>query len=172
MGDQSIAILTLKTGLLTLFFNEKRYGNFIIACINSNTSHIIPLWACSIPDFRCLNRKFATRCRVTSVQSLLSPPQINILLFAPKGIQNLLRIPNSRLLFSLGPFLSLLALLAGSVFFSNRETFWIERKLALTCLKTQIALQYKHQKQATSLIVTILTDISACNNNISNNNKR
>ena len=52
----------------------------------------------------------------------LEPPQINILLFVPKGIQNLLTIPISRLLLSLGPFLSLLALLAGSDFFSDTET--------------------------------------------------
>ena len=40
----------------------------------------------------------------------------------PKEIQNLLTMPNSRFLLSLSPFLSLLALLAGSVFFSNPET--------------------------------------------------
>ena len=48
--------------------------------------------------------------------ALSSPPQITILLFVPKGIQNLLTIPNSRLLLSLSPFLSLFVLLAGSVF--------------------------------------------------------
>ena len=36
----------------------------------------------------------------------------------------------------------------------------------------QINLQYKPHKRATKLIVTILTDINACNNNISINNKR
>ena len=40
------------------------------------------------------------------------------------------------------------------------------------CLNAQITLQYKPHKQATKLIVTILTDINACNNNISINNKR
>ena len=42
--------------------------------------------------------------------------------------------------------------------------FRTERKLALTCLNTQITLQYKPHKRATKLIVTILTDINACNN--------
>ena len=36
----------------------------------------------------------------------------------------------------------------------------------------QINLQYKPHKRATKLIVTILTDINACDNNISINNKR
>ena len=111
--------------------------------------------------------------------ALSSPPQITILLFVPKGIQNLLTIPNSRLLLSLSPFLLLLVLLAGSVFSqdpsgysANQRPFRIERNLALTCLNTQLTLQYKPHKRATKLIVTILTDINACNNNISINNKR
>ena len=48
--------------------------------------------------------------------ALSSPPQITILFFVPKGIQNLLTIPNSRLSLSLSPFLVLPVLLAGSVF--------------------------------------------------------
>ena len=48
--------------------------------------------------------------------ALSSPPQITMLTFVPKGIQYLLKIPNSRLLLSLSPFLLLLVLLAGSVF--------------------------------------------------------
>ena len=48
--------------------------------------------------------------------ALSSPPQITILILVPKGIQNLLTIPNSRLLLLLSPFLLLLVLLAGSVF--------------------------------------------------------
>ena len=47
-----------------------------------------------------------------------------------------------------------------------------ERKLAITCLHTLKTLQYKHQKRATNLIVTIQTDINACNHNESNNKKR
>ena len=35
------------------------------------------------------------------------------------------------------------------------------------CLNTQISLQYNHHKRATELIVTILIDINACNNNLS-----
>ena len=66
--------------------------------------------------------KFAFRWRVTSVQSLWSPPQIGILISVPKGKQNLLTIPNSRFLLSLSPFVLLLALLAGSFFCSNPET--------------------------------------------------
>ena len=58
------------------------------------------------------------RCSVKGHYStaLSSPPQITILIFVPKTIQNLLTIPNSRLLLSLSTFLSLLVLLAGSVF--------------------------------------------------------
>ena len=111
--------------------------------------------------------------------ALSSPPQILILIFVPKGIKNLLTISNSRLLLSLRPFLLLLVLLAGSVFSqdhsglsANQQTLPIERKLALTCLNTQTTLQYKPHKRATKTIVTILTDINACNNDISINNKR
>ena len=102
--------------------------------------------------------------------SLSSHPQIGILLFVPKGIQNLLTIPSSRLLLSLCPSLLPPALLAGSIFFSNPETLPTELKLTLKCLNTQITLQYKHQKRATILIVTTLTNVNACNNNISDNN--
>ena len=109
--------------------------------------------------------------------ALSSPPQITILLFVPKGIQNVLTIPKSQLLLSLSAFLLLLVLLAGSVFSqdpselsANQLTLPIERNLSLTCLNAQIILQNKPHKQATKLIVTILTDINACNNNISINN--
>ena len=122
MGDQNITILTLKTGLFTMFFTKKRYRSNNRGSINSNTSNFIPLRVCSISELRCLSRKFATRWRVTSVQSLSSPPQIDILISVPKGIQKLLTIPNSRWLLSLIPFLLLLALLAGSVFRSDPET--------------------------------------------------
>ena len=54
----------------------------------------------------------------------------------------------------------------------SADPFRIERNLSLTCLNAQITLQYKPHKRATKLIVTILTDINACNNNISINNKR
>ena len=56
------------------------------------------------------------------MQSLSCPPQYDILISEPKGMQDLLTIPNSRLMLSLSPFLLLLALLAGSVFFTNPET--------------------------------------------------
>ena len=121
-GDQNITILTLKTGQLTVFFTEKRYRSINIGCIISNTINIIHLRFYSMSELRCSARKFGTRCRTTSVQSLSSPPHLDILLFEPKGIQNLLTILNSRFLLSLSPFMSLLALLAGSVFFSNPET--------------------------------------------------
>ena len=53
------------------------------------------------------------------------------------------------------------------------KPFRIERrKLALMRLKTQKTLQYRHQKKTTILIVTFLLNINACNNNISNSNKR
>ena len=100
------------------------------------------------------------------------PPQINILLFVPKGMQNLLTIPNSRLLLSLSPFFCSLNCLPDQSSSPIPRPFRIERKLALTCLNTQLTLQYKPHKRATKLTVTILTDINACKNNISNNNKR
>ena len=53
-----------------------------------------------------------------------------------------------------------------------QRPFRIVRKLALTCLNTQITLQYKPYKRATKLIVMILTDINACNHKISINKKR
>ena len=111
--------------------------------------------------------------------ALSSPPQITILLFVPKGIQNLLTIPNSRLLLSLSPFLLLLVLLAGSVFSqdpselsANQLTLPDWAQFIINILNAQITLQYKPHKRATKLIVTILTDINACNNIISINNKR
>ena len=121
-GDHNITILNLKTGLLTVFSTRKRYRSVNIGCTKSNTSNIIPLRVFSISELRCLTRKFATRWRVTSVQSLSSRPHIYILIFVPKGIQNLLTIPNTRFLLSLSPLMLLLALLAGSVFCSNPET--------------------------------------------------
>ena len=60
-GDQNIAILTLKTGPLNVFFTEKRYRSIIIGCISNNTSNTIPLRVSSISDLRCLTRKFAVR---------------------------------------------------------------------------------------------------------------
>ena len=67
-----ITILTLKTGLLTVFFTEKRYRSIKIGCINSNTSIIIPLRVFSISELRCLSRKFATRWRVTPTDLYLN----------------------------------------------------------------------------------------------------
>ena len=110
---------------------------------------------------------------------LSSPPQITILIFVPKGIQNLLTIPNSRLLLSLSTFLLLLVLLAGSVvsqdpseLSTNQLTLPDSAQFIINVLKCSNTLQYKPHKRATKLIVTILTDINACNNNISINNKR
>ena len=160
MRDQSITILTLKTGLLT---NKD--------CKNSNTNNIIPIRVCSISELKCLSRKFAIWWRVTSVQSLSNPSQIYIFIFFTKRDTKLLNDTQHSFVVVLGPLLLLFALLAGSVFCSNPESFRIERKLALTCLNTHITLQYKHQKRATKLIVPILTDINACNNDISKNNK-
>ena len=124
-----------------------------------------------------LNSDFRSSVKGHYSAALSSPPQI--LFFVPKGIQNLLTIPNSRLSLSLSPSLLLLVLLAGSVFSqdpsglsANQQTLRIERKLALTCLNTQTTLQYKPHKRAIKMIVTILIDINACNNNISINNKR
>ena len=48
-GDQNIANLTLKTGLLTVFFFEKRYRSINIDCIKSKTRKFIPLRVCSKP---------------------------------------------------------------------------------------------------------------------------
>ena len=134
-GDQNITILTPKTGLLTVLFTEKRYRSINIGSIKAIANIIFPLRVCSISDLRCLTRKFTTPWRVTSVQSLSSSPQIDILLLVPKGIQNLLTIPNSRLLLSLSTFLSFLALLAGSVFFSNPETHPDCAQISINVLK-------------------------------------
>ena len=57
-------------------------------------------------------------------------------------------------------------------FLSDQENLRNCAQLALTSLITQITLQYKQQKRSTTLIVTIVFDITACNNKISNNNKR
>ena len=123
-------------------------------------------------QIKVLNSEIRSSVKGHYSAALSSPPQNNTLLFVPKGIQNLLTKPNSRLLLSLSPFLSLFELLAGSVFFLTPRSFRIERKLALTCLNTQITLQYKPHKRATKSIVTVLTAINAGNNNIFNNNKR
>ena len=47
-GDQNIAILTLKTGPLTVFFTEKRYRSINIGYLSNNISNTIPLRVCSI----------------------------------------------------------------------------------------------------------------------------
>ena len=56
-----MAILTLKTGQLTVFFTGKCYSSFKLDCININTSNTIPLRVSSISELRCLTRKFAVR---------------------------------------------------------------------------------------------------------------
>ena len=53
-GDQNIAILTLKTGLLSVLITEKRYRS-------NNISNTIPLQVCSISELKCLTRIFAVR---------------------------------------------------------------------------------------------------------------
>ena len=58
-GDQNIAILTLKTGLLSVFFTEKRYRSINIGYISNNISNTIPLRVRSISELRCLTRIFA-----------------------------------------------------------------------------------------------------------------
>ena len=118
-GDQNIAILTLKTGLFSLFFTEKRYKTINIGYINNNISDTIPLRVSSISELTrifVLNSDIRSSVKGHYSAALSSPPQVTILLFVPKGLQNLLTIPNSRLLLSLSPFLLLLVLLAGSVF--------------------------------------------------------
>ena len=157
-----------------MFFTEKRYRSINIDCTKKIHNTIPPPGLFNI-GFEVLNSEFRSSVKGHYRAALSCTHQINILLFLPKGIQNLLTIPNSRLLLSLSP-----------PFFSRRSLnclpdqssslisrpFRIERILALTCLNTQITLQYKPHKRATKLILTILTDIKACNNNISNNNKR
>ena len=59
VGDQNIAILTLKTGPLTVFFTEKRYRSIETGYIINNNSNTIPLRVCSKSELRCLTRKFA-----------------------------------------------------------------------------------------------------------------
>ena len=111
--------------------------------------------------------------------ALSSSPQITILTFVPKGIQNLLTIPNSRLLSSLSLFLLLLVLLAGSVFSqdpselsANQLTLPDWAQFIINVLKCSNNPTVQASQTATKLIITILTDINACNNNISINNKR
>ena len=111
MGVQNIAILTLKTGLLSVFFTEKRYKSINIGYISNYTPP-------GLFNIRIKVLKLDIRSSVKGHYSaaLSSTPQSTILLFVPKGIQNLLTIPNSRLLLPSSAFLLLLVLLAGSVF--------------------------------------------------------
>ena len=60
-GDQNIAILTLKTGLLSVFFTEKRYRSINIGYLSTKISNTIPLRVCLISELRCLTRIFAVR---------------------------------------------------------------------------------------------------------------
>ena len=144
VGVQIITILTLKTGLLTMFFTEKRYRSINTGSTNKNTINITPLRVCSISELRCLCRNllFGTKRETVDCCCPSDPCCCSL---------HCLRYHSSALI---------------------SRPFWIERKLALTCLNTQTTLQYKHQKRATILIVTILFDINACNNKISINNKR
>ena len=98
-----------------MFFTEKRYRSINIGYISNNISYTIPLRVCLISELSS-NSDIRSSVKGHYSAALSSPPQITILLFVPKGIQNLLRIPNSRLLLFLSPFLLLLVLLAGSVF--------------------------------------------------------
>ena len=60
-GDQNIAILTQKTGLLSVFFTEKRYRSINIGYITNIISNTIPLRVCLLSELRCLTRIFAVR---------------------------------------------------------------------------------------------------------------
>ena len=83
MGDQNIAILTLKTGLFSLFLTEKRYKTVKIGYIINNISNTIPLRVCLISELRCLTRIFAVR--EGSLQcSTVEPPTAYYLNFSTK----------------------------------------------------------------------------------------
>ena len=115
-ASKNIAILTLKTGLLSVFFTEKRYKSINIGYISNDISITITPPGLFNNRIKVLNSDSRSSVKGHYSAALSSPPHITIILFVPKGIQNLLTIPNSRLLLSLSPFLLLLVLLAGSVF--------------------------------------------------------
>ena len=155
-----------------MFFTEKLYMRNNEGSKNLNTKNIITLRVISMSELRCVTRKFATLWAVTSVQSLSSPPQINILLSVTREIQNVLTIHNTHCCCPWDLSCCSLHCLPDKTSALIPRFFRIERKLSLTCMNTQTTLQYEHQKRATILIVTILFDIIDCNNNIPNNNKR
>ena len=127
---------------------------------------------------KVLNRDFRSSVKGHYCAALSSPPQITIF-FCTKRDTKLVNDTQQSTVVVVEPLLvvpciacriSLLPRPSGLSAISR--PFRIEGKLALRCLNTQTTLQYKPQKRATKMIVTILIGINACNNNISINNKR
>ena len=112
------------------------------------------------------------RYSTNTVEPPPPPPQIDVVLSVAKGMQKLLMTPKTRLLFSLRPFLLLLAPLVGTVFRSIRETLPNWAQVSIHVLKNSNNPTIQAPEKVTVLISTILPDIKACNNNIYNNNKR
>ena len=127
-----------------------------------------------------LNSDFCSSVKGHYSAALSSPPQITILFFCTKRDKKLVNDTQQSTVVVIEPLLVApctacrISLLPRPLRIQckSAEPSRIERKLALTCFNTQTTLQYKPHKRATKMIVTILIDINACNNNISINIKR
>ena len=155
-----------------MFFTEKRYRSIDKGSINSNTTNFIS------PDlFNIRVRVLKSQIR-NSVEGHYSavtvdPPTYFYLNFCTKRDTKLVNSTQESIVVVLEtlPADSLHGLPDQSSALFTRP-FRIARKLALTCLNTQTTLHYRHQKWITVLIITILFEINACNNKLSNNNRR
>ena len=89
MVGSNIAILTLKTGPLTVFFTEKRYKSINIGCISNNTSNTIhtPPGLFNI-RIKVLNSEIRSSVKGHYSAALSSPPQITIFFLYQKGYKS------------------------------------------------------------------------------------
>ena len=76
--------LILNVGLLMVWLFEKQDHNIIVSSLSSISRNTMAMRFLSISEVRCLTRNFATQWEVTSAQSLLCHPQIDIVLSVPK----------------------------------------------------------------------------------------
>ena len=161
-----------------MFFTEKRYRSINIGYISNNISNTIPLRVCLISELRCLTRIFAVRRRVTTVQHCRAPHRL-LSYFFTKRDTKLVNDTQQSIVVFLEPLLVApctacrISLLPRPFELSaNQLTLPDWAQFIINVLKCSNNPTVQASQTATKLIVTILTDINACNNNISNNNKR
>ena len=138
--------------------------------IIGSTKSFIPLWIRSMSEIWCLIRKICQLDESHYSAVTVEPPQIDIdRTFCAKKDTKGPNDTQDSFFLSLRPFLLLLALLAGAVFYSITWPYQLDRNLSLICLNNPTEqVQEKNHR----LILTVSILFNAFYNNISKNNKK